>query len=92
MQSGSSTGKRILLDTKRLDKSPNKRQFVYQAAATTVAANSSVPEFLYQLTKMLTDDNREIIEWSDGKLTKSWGTASLTTTVRLDQSTQSHPT
>ena len=28
---------------------------------------SSVPEFLYQLTKMLTDDNREKIEWSNGK-------------------------
>lgn len=26
----------------------------------------SVPEFLYQLTKMLTDDNKEIIEWSNG--------------------------
>eukprot|EP00540_Astrosyne_radiata_P009826 CAMPEP_0116855236 /NCGR_PEP_ID=MMETSP0418-20121206/19138_1 /TAXON_ID=1158023 /ORGANISM="Astrosyne radiata, Strain 13vi08-1A" /LENGTH=711 /DNA_ID=CAMNT_0004488291 /DNA_START=133 /DNA_END=2268 /DNA_ORIENTATION=- len=35
--------------------------------------NSSTPhhpiaEFLYQLTKMLTDDNREIIEWSSGKI------------------------
>jgi len=30
-------------------------------------AGGSVPEFLYQLTKMLTDDNRDIIEWSDGR-------------------------
>ena len=27
-----------------------------------------VAEFLYQLTKMLTDDNNEIIEWSDGRI------------------------
>lgn len=30
------------------------------------APGSSVPEFLYQLTKMLTEDNREVIEWSNG--------------------------
>lgn len=30
------------------------------------AASNTVPEFLYQLTKMLTDDNREIIEWAKG--------------------------
>lgn len=27
---------------------------------------NTVPEFLYQLTKMLTDNNRDIIEWSNG--------------------------
>lgn len=27
----------------------------------------SVPEFLYQLTKMMTDNNRDIIEWTGGK-------------------------
>ena len=27
-----------------------------------------VAEFLYQLTKMLTDDNSEIIEWTDGRI------------------------
>jgi len=27
-----------------------------------------IPEFLYQLTKMLTDDNSEIIEWQDGRI------------------------
>lgn len=31
------------------------------------ASHCSIPEFLYQLTKMLTDDNRGIIEWSNGK-------------------------
>jgi hypothetical protein len=30
------------------------------------AGNNSIPEFLYQLTKMLTDNNRHIIEWSNG--------------------------
>ena len=29
--------------------------------------SNTVPEFLYQLTKMLTDNNRDIIEWSNGK-------------------------
>lgn len=28
----------------------------------------TVPEFLFQLIKMLTDDNKEIIEWVDGKI------------------------
>jgi hypothetical protein len=31
------------------------------------AAVTSTPEFLFQLTKMLTDDNSDIIEWSKGK-------------------------
>ena len=33
-----------------------------------IVSNTSVPEFLYQLTKMLTDDHRDIIEWSSGKI------------------------
>lgn len=33
---------------------------------STVACTNSTPEFLYQLTKMLTDDNRDIIEWTNG--------------------------
>ena len=33
---------------------------------TPIVANTTVPEFLYQLTKMLSDDNRTIIEWSNG--------------------------
>ena len=33
---------------------------------TGSAPNHSIPEFLYQLTKMLTDDNKAIIEWSNG--------------------------
>lgn len=34
----------------------------------SVASPNAVPEFLYQLTKMLTDNNRDIIEWSNGKI------------------------
>eukprot|EP00520_Triparma_pacifica_P003899 CAMPEP_0118651154 /NCGR_PEP_ID=MMETSP0785-20121206/10636_1 /TAXON_ID=91992 /ORGANISM="Bolidomonas pacifica, Strain CCMP 1866" /LENGTH=493 /DNA_ID=CAMNT_0006543591 /DNA_START=723 /DNA_END=2201 /DNA_ORIENTATION=- len=30
--------------------------------------NQTVPEFLFQLTKMLTDDNKDIIEWVDGEI------------------------
>ena len=45
------------------------------AAGTVVlsglVAGSQAPEFLYQLTKMLTDDNRETIEWCHGKFTTS---------------------
>lgn len=29
--------------------------------------NNTVAEFLYQLTKMLTEDNRDVIEWVNGK-------------------------
>lgn len=42
-------------------------QPVDAAAMPEPATGNSIPEFLYQLTKMLTDDNREIIEWSNGK-------------------------
>lgn len=36
--------------------------------STAVPANNTVAEFLYQLTKMLTDDNREVIEWANSKI------------------------
>lgn len=42
-------------------------QQVVSAPAPATAVNNTVPEFLYQLTKMLTHDNREIIEWSNGE-------------------------
>ena len=35
--------------------------------STNHPAPNSVPEFLYQLTKMLTDDNSQYIEWANGK-------------------------
>mmetsp|Transcript_17174 Transcript_17174/g.37569 ORF Transcript_17174/g.37569 Transcript_17174/m.37569 type:complete len:513 (-) Transcript_17174:390-1928(-) len=35
---------------------------------TATPNTNTVPEFLYQLTKMLTDNNRDIIEWSNGKI------------------------
>lgn len=34
----------------------------------TLGSSNSIPEFLYQLTKMLTDDNRDIIEWTKGRM------------------------
>jgi hypothetical protein len=34
---------------------------------TSVASANAVPGFLYQLTKMLSDSNREVIEWSHGE-------------------------
>lgn len=33
-----------------------------------IVGNTNVPEFLYQLIKMLTDNHREVIEWSNGKI------------------------
>lgn len=48
---------------------------VQSVAPTT----NAVPEFLYQLTKMLTDNNREIIEWSNGKLHSCLHLSSLLT-------------
>jgi len=41
------------------------------SAASTTGPNQPhhpVAEFLYQLTKMLTDDNNEIIEWVEGRI------------------------
>jgi hypothetical protein len=51
---------------------PNGRIHPSTAASAppSVAApiiSGTVPEFLYQLFKMLTDNNREVIEWADGK-------------------------
>lgn len=36
------------------------------ASAAPALNNTSVPEFLYQLTKMLTENNNDVIEWSHG--------------------------
>jgi hypothetical protein len=36
-------------------------------AAATQPNNNTVAEFLYQLTKMLTDNNKETIEWTNGE-------------------------
>jgi len=41
---------------------------VVVASATNTTNTNTVPEFLYQLTKMLTDNNRDIIEWSNSKI------------------------
>eukprot|EP00541_Cyclophora_tenuis_P000687 CAMPEP_0116547942 /NCGR_PEP_ID=MMETSP0397-20121206/4053_1 /TAXON_ID=216820 /ORGANISM="Cyclophora tenuis, Strain ECT3854" /LENGTH=548 /DNA_ID=CAMNT_0004072521 /DNA_START=244 /DNA_END=1890 /DNA_ORIENTATION=+ len=38
------------------------------SGAPSSTPHHPIAEFLYQLTKMLTDDNREIIEWSNGKI------------------------
>jgi hypothetical protein len=36
-------------------------------SAPAAPNNNTVAEFLFQLSKMLTDDNKEVIEWSNGK-------------------------
>jgi hypothetical protein len=38
------------------------------SAAAAANNNNTVAEFLYQLSKMLSDDNRDIIEWSNGTI------------------------
>jgi hypothetical protein len=35
-------------------------------APAPVSNNNTVAEFIFQLTKMLTDDNKDVIEWSNG--------------------------
>jgi hypothetical protein len=41
---------------------------IQSATATALqTSNNTVAEFLYQLTKMLTDNNKETIEWTNGK-------------------------
>lgn len=37
-------------------------------AVSAAPANNTVPEFLYQLTKMLTGGHNDIIEWSNGRI------------------------
>lgn len=40
---------------------------VASTSAAAIVNTNSVPEFLYQLTKMLTDNNSDVIEWAHGK-------------------------
>lgn len=58
---------------------PTSRSAAVALAGTGTAGGNSIPEFLYQLTKMLTDDNREIIEWSKG--TSRWHTIALVSSI-----------
>lgn len=51
------------LPVERLESSDHR---VLSTSASVIATSSNVPEFLYQLTKMLAQDNREVIEWSNG--------------------------
>lgn len=47
---------------------PTSQNAMTDEAVAQIVSNTSVPEFLYQLTKMLTDEHREIIEWSNAKI------------------------
>ena len=47
---------------------PNLTTVAVPTTAAAVISNNSVPEFLFQLTKMLTEDNREVIEWNHGRI------------------------
>lgn len=38
------------------------------ATTGTTSVSGSIPEFLFQLTKMLSDNNRHVIEWSKGRI------------------------
>jgi len=48
--------------------SPISQHTISNEAVAQIVSNTSVPEFLYQLTKMLTDEHRDIIEWSNAKI------------------------
>jgi hypothetical protein len=56
----------MMLPPNQMPMYPTSRSAAVALAGTGTAGGNSIPEFLYQLTKMLTDDNREIIEWSKG--------------------------
>jgi hypothetical protein len=58
----------MMLPPNQMPMFPTSRIAAIALAGTGTAAGNSIPEFLYQLTKMLTDDNREIIEWSKGTI------------------------
>lgn len=45
-----------------------QKPLIRKTNASSSSHNNTVPEFLYQLTKLLTDDNRHVIEWSKGKI------------------------
>jgi hypothetical protein len=46
---------------------PSVPPVAVQAPAPAAPNSNTVAEFLFQLSKMLTDDNSEVIEWSNGK-------------------------
>jgi hypothetical protein len=55
----------------RISKEPNIVPSSMSLPGTIAAPtlnNTSVPEFLYQLTKMLTENNNDVIEWSHGMI------------------------
>jgi hypothetical protein len=58
----------MMLPPNQLPVIPTRGSAALALAGTGTAGGNSIPEFLYQLTKMLTDDNREIIEWSKGTI------------------------
>lgn len=58
----------ILMQTSHVPIMPSLSKNPNQATDATAANNNTVPEFLYQLTKMLTDDNKEVIEWANSRI------------------------
>jgi hypothetical protein len=58
----------MMLPPNQIPMYPTRASAAVALAGTGTAGGNSIPEFLYQLTKMLTDDNREIIEWSKGTI------------------------
>lgn len=51
--------------TQNIEASSNNQE---QLPGDNSTPHHPIAEFLYQLTKMLTDDNDEIIEWANGKI------------------------
>ncbi|KAL7567553.1 hypothetical protein ACA910_000157 [Epithemia clementina (nom. ined.)] len=60
----------FLLPPQRQSQISNETQSITGSGSvfSGLVASSQAPEFLYQLTKMLTDDNRDTIEWCNGKI------------------------
>lgn len=71
--SGSTSLSDALFNTNLMSPPPadplaGSNNIVTDETVAEIVSNTSVPEFLYQLTKMLTDEHRDIIEWSNGKI------------------------
>ena len=56
------------LDTTSNQGGHNYVSIMRNKIVSSTPISTTVPEFLYQLTKMLTDNNKEVIEWANGKI------------------------
>jgi hypothetical protein len=54
------------MPSRRVERQGETSLSVARLPSAPAPTSTSVPEFLYQLTKMLTENNSDVIEWSHG--------------------------